>query len=481
MCDQQGHNTKRCPHVRPIISTAPTAIYIVTTSPKPQNWLLDYATSHHVIDDLNHVIDDLNNLSLTSTYKGSNAITISDDTSLQITHAGYVTLPTPSKDFALSNVPCVPSIKKNLLSVSQFCKSNNISIEFFPAYFFVKDLRTGTTLIRGQNKNDVYLWPQSLSPLTSFHAFVGVKASLIDWHRRFGHPSSHILHHLATSCTLPLSTSSSDMTCDSCLCHKSQQLPFHVSSLKSHGPLDLIYTDVWGPTPIPSTEGYRFYVIFIDHFTKYIWFYSIYHKSDVSLIFPKFKVTIENYFKKSIVSTYSNNRGEYIKLKEYFATHDITHLTTPPHTPQHNGSVERCHQHIVDMGFTMLHQASLPLSFWSHEFQATTFLINRLPIPILHLKSPFESLFSDLPNYLKFRVFRCLCYPWLCPYAKYKLDLRSYPCVFLGYSLTQSAFDPTTQCLFISRHDRFIETAFLYATPPCTSILSFSSQFGIIF
>jgi len=217
---------------------------------------------------------------------------------LQITHAGHATLPTPSKDFALFNVLCVPSIKKNLLSVSQFCKTNNTSIEFFPAYFLVKDLRTRATLIRGWNTNDVYVWPESLSPLTSFHAFVGVKAPLIDWHRQLGHPSSRILHHLVTSYTLHLSTSSSNVTCDSYLCHKSQRLPFHVSSLKSHGPLDLIYTDVWGLAPISSTEGYRFYVIFIDHFTKYIWLYPICHKSDVSLIFPKFKVIVENYFKK---------------------------------------------------------------------------------------------------------------------------------------------------------------------------------------
>jgi len=74
-----------------------------------------------------------------------------------------------------------------------------------------------------------------------------------------------------------------------------------------------------------------------------------------------------------------------------------------------------------------------------------------------------------LPNYLKLRVFGCLCYPWLRLYAKHKLDPHLRPCVFLGYSLTQSAykcFDPTTQRLFISRHVLFVETAFPFATSP---------------
>ncbi|GFY82736.1 hypothetical protein Acr_02g0009760 [Actinidia rufa] len=467
---QGSNHAKRCPRIRPDFSTAPTANYTATAPPQPQNWLLDSAASHHVTDDLN-------NLSLTSTYEGSDAIVIGDSTGLRITHTGNATLPTHSKTFALSNVLYVPSIKKNLLSVSQFCKCNNTSIEFFPAYFLVKDLRTGATLIRGQNDNDVYMWPQSLSPPTHFHALVGVKAPLINWHRWLGNPSSRILHHLVTSCTLPLSPSSSEINCDLCLCNKSQRLPFHESSLKSRDPLDLIYTDVWGPTPVTSTEGYRFYVIFVDHFTKYIWFYPISHKSDVFAIFPKFKVTVENYFKKLIVSTYSDNRGEYITMKEYFATHGITHLTTPPHTPQHNGTAERRHRHIADTGLTMLYQASLPLSFWPHAFQAATYLINRLPTPILHLESPFESLFGDLPNYLKLRVFGCLCYPWLRLHAKHKLDSRSRPCVFLGYSLTQSAYkclDPITQRIFISRHVRFVESEFPYSTSPYARLSSHS-------
>ena len=37
LCDQQGHSAKRCPRVRPVISTAPTANYTATASPKPPN------------------------------------------------------------------------------------------------------------------------------------------------------------------------------------------------------------------------------------------------------------------------------------------------------------------------------------------------------------------------------------------------------------------------------------------------------------
>uniref|UniRef100_A0A6N2KS64 Integrase catalytic domain-containing protein n=1 Tax=Salix viminalis TaxID=40686 RepID=A0A6N2KS64_SALVM len=412
----------------------------------PPQWLVDTAAS-------NHVTDDLHNLSLTSPYEGSDAIVIGDGTGLNISHTGNTTLSTPSTTFTLSNVLCVPSIKKNLISVSQFCKTNHTSIEFFPAFFLVKDLRTGVPLARGQNKHDIYEWPSTLPPSNFLHA-------LKTWSSFLTYPSSpsylsvSLLHgHL--------------YNCDSCLCNKSQQLPFYVSTLKSRGPLDLIYTDVWGPAPISSSKGFRFYVIFVDHFTKYIWFYPLSHKSDVLTIFPKFKVTVENYFKKSIVSIYSDNGGEFIALKNYLANNGISHLTTPPHTPQHNGTAERRHRQITTTGLTLLHQASLPLSFWPYAFQTAITIINRLPTPILQLRSPFQSLFGDSPNYLKLRVFGCLCYPWLRPYVKHKLESRSRQCVFLGYSLTQSAYhclDLHTNRVFVSRHVRFVETEFPYSS-----------------
>lgn len=49
-----------------------------------------------------------------------------------------------------------------------------------------------------------------------------------------------------------------------------------------------------------------------------------------------------------IVSIYSNNGGEYEALKLVFSQHDITHFTTPPHTPEHNGLAERHHINVVE-------------------------------------------------------------------------------------------------------------------------------------
>lgn len=155
-------------------------------------------------------------------------------------------------------------------------------------------------------------------------------------------------------------------------------------------------------------------------------------------------------------------------LASFLAASGISHLKTPPHTPEYNGISEGCHRYIVETGLALLTHASMPASYWTYAFATATYLINRMSTKTLSMASPFSSLFSASPNYLKLRVFGCLCYPWLRPYTSNKLEPHSLPCIFLGYSLTQSAYlclDITTSSLYISRHVHFCESLFPFSKP----------------
>lgn len=227
-----------------------------------------------------------------------------------------------------------------------------------------------------------------------------------------------------------------------------------------------------------STNNYKYYLIIVDHYTRYTWLYPLKLKSHVKETFIKFKALVENKFQTKIVTLFSDNGGEYIALKSFLATHGISHLTTPPHTPEHNGLSERRHRHIVETGLSLLTHACIPNTYWTYAFSAAVYLINRMPTPILSLQSPFQKLFQTNPNYEKLKIFGCLCFPWLRPYNNNKLDPKSSPCVFLGYSLTQSAYlclEPSSQRIYVSRHVRFDETSFPFKTLQ-SSIPSTSEQ-----
>ncbi|PKI78797.1 hypothetical protein CRG98_000864 [Punica granatum] len=115
------------------------------------------------------------------------------------------------------------------------------------------------------------------------------------------------------------------------------------------------------------------------------------------------------------------------------------------------------------MGLTLLAHAHLPSKFWDYAFDTAVYLINRLPTRSLGFSSPFEKLHGKLPDYHFLRVFGCLCFPYLRPYTKHKLEFRSRPCVFLGYPPSQlgyRCFDPKSNRIFVVRTVVFDEQSF---------------------
>lgn len=66
-------------------------------------------------------------------------------------------------------------------------------------------------------------------------------------------------------------------------------------------------------------------------------------------------------------------------------------LLPPPHTHEKKGIAERRHRNIVETGLSLLHDANLPLTFWTHAFQTAPILSIFCPHPSsilnLHMKN----------------------------------------------------------------------------------------------
>ena len=93
------------------------------------------------------------------------------------------------------------------------------------------------------------------------------------------------------------------------------------------GLLDLIYTDVWGPSPVASVGGARYYVTFIDDFSRKLWVYFLKHKSEVFQKFKDWKAMVENQKGRKVKVLRSDNEGECTsgEFKEYLADAGIQH------------------------------------------------------------------------------------------------------------------------------------------------------------
>lgn len=118
--------------------------------------------------------------------------------------------------------------------------------------------------------------------------------------------------------------------------NKSHKLLFYKKTIASTHPLQYIYTDVW-TSLILSLDNLKYYLIFVDHLTWYMWFYPLKKKSHVKETFITVKSLVKTNFGKKIHNLCSDNVGEFIALRAFHSTHGISHFTFPPHTPEHNG------------------------------------------------------------------------------------------------------------------------------------------------
>jgi histone deacetylase 1/2 len=385
---------------------------------------------------------------------------------------GHTTIHTSHKQkpLTLNHVLHTPHIIKNLISVRQLTTDINVSVSFDPFGFSVIDFQTGIPLMRCDSIGDLY-------PVTSqLSHFVGLTSSL--WHSRLGHPSSSILQSLHRNKFLSSELSKSKTICDSCVVGKHVKLPFCSSQNITLMPFDILHSDLW-TSPVLSSSGHRYYVLFLDNYSDFLWTFPISNKSEVFEKFISLSNQIHTQFSQTIKCFQCDNGREYDNkvFHKYCADNGLIFRFSCPHTSSQNGKAERKIRTINNMIRTLLAHSSVPPSFWHHALQMATYLLNILPQKNLSNHSPTQLLYHRDPSYTHLRVFGCLCYPLFPSTTINKLQPRSTPCVFLGYPLNHrgyKCFDLSHRKIIISRHVIFDETQFPFSRLSSTPLHDYS-------
>ncbi|KAL4565709.1 hypothetical protein LXL04_029812 [Taraxacum kok-saghyz] len=477
LCNKPGHEALNCwqrnnqidyPSRRPNPRDSNSRqAHFVQHQQSPQaadpNWYLDSGATDHVAPDLQklHIAED---------YHGPDQLQVGNGNNLSISHIGSTSL----HSLQLPSVLVVPQITKHLLSVSRLTADNDIYLNFHRTHCSVKSLQ-GQTLLRGHVRHGLYCFPSNNlhnkgSPPSM--ALTGVRTSVHGWHQRLAHPHEPLLRRLLSTFNLPVSSNKFPNVCEPCQLGKSHRFHLPTSHVASSKPFDLVYSDVWGPSPFFSINGNRYFLLFIDDCSKFVWIYFLSQKSQVLSTFKLFHKMVQTQFNTNIKYVQSDWGGEYRPVSSYLASHGIEHRLSCPYTQEQNGAVERRNRVIVEKGLSLLAQSHLPHTFWEHAFKTATYLHNRTITPLLDYTSPYQNLYSKIPDYAFLKTFGCLCYPFLRPYNHHKIDFRSMPCVFIGYSPTHKGYlcyhQPSSR-IYIARHVVFNEDVFPYFTPPVPS------------
>jgi hypothetical protein len=144
-------------------------------------------------------------------------------------------------------------------------------------HFLIKDQVTRNVVHHGRVERGLY----PLKALPGKYGLSSVMVSFERWHHRLGHLSPFIIQRVLKNNDLPFNgKSNSESVYDACQKGKMHQLPYTKSSSVSKVPLELVFSDVWGPTP-ESVGRSKYYVSIIDDSNKFTWIYLIKHKSKV--------------------------------------------------------------------------------------------------------------------------------------------------------------------------------------------------------
>src|ERR1044072_4369227 len=333
-----------------------------------KEWFPDSGATHHVTHDFQNL--DLGSASAAD--PSQNQVYLGNGQGLFINSVGSYTFTSPfnsSQSLVLTNLLHVPSITKNLVSVSQFARDNSVFFEFHSDFCLVKSQATCEVLLRGTLGPDglysfgslpVQPASKSSSASTSFPCVNNTIApfnSLYSlWHCRLGHPHYEVLKAVLTHCNIHISNKMLLDSCSACCLGKAHRLPSHSSTTVYSQPLELLFCDIWGPAPLLSSLEYRYILTCVDACSRYTWVIPLKAKSDTCQAIINFKNLAELQLKTKLKAVQTDGGGEFQPLTKFFTSMGIVHRVTCPHTHHQNGSVERKHRHLVETGLTLLAQ-----------------------------------------------------------------------------------------------------------------------------
>ncbi|XP_022753636.1 uncharacterized protein LOC111301927 [Durio zibethinus] len=174
------------------------------------------------------------------------------------------------------------------------------------------------------------------------------------WHKRMGHFNYNALNFMhKNDLVLNMPTVEVNVrVCEVCQLGKQSKLPFAINKAwRAIEKLQLVHNDLCGPMKNFSLNGSRYFIAFIDDFTRMCWIYFMKQKSEVANVFWKFKAWIENQSgcKIKIIRLDNGTEYTYDRFNEFCEVAGIEHQLTATYTPQQNGVSERKNRTIMEM------------------------------------------------------------------------------------------------------------------------------------
>ena len=141
--------------------------------------------------------------------------------------------------------------------------------------------------------NNIYV----LDEIESEKCHLGKEDESWLWHRRMGHIHFDNLVKIYKNQAvrnMPEVTKPANSVCEQCQHGKQTRVHFKTKEHSSTKPLELIHTDLCGPTKSKGLNGEKYFMLLIDDYTRMTWVCLLNRKSEAFGCFKTFKELVEN-------------------------------------------------------------------------------------------------------------------------------------------------------------------------------------------
>nr|GEX27830.1 zinc finger, CCHC-type [Tanacetum cinerariifolium] len=431
---------------------------VITTD----DWWYDSGATTHVC----------NNRDLFKTYKETedgHEVIIGDNHTSKVIGSGNVEIQfTSEKKLTLMNVLHVSNIRKNLVSSFKLCKSEvKVVIESDKVILSKANVFVGKAYAcDGMFKLNINKITSSAYFLNcNFISSFNIECSAFNlWHNRLGHINYRTMKDMLKQGIISNNGEHKDK-CEICVQAEMKRKPFPKVDRQSEI-LELVHSDICELNGQLTRGGNRYFITFIDDFSRYTYVYLWKSKDQAFETFKIYKAEVENQKGKKIQILKSDRGGEYFstEFSSYCESQGLIDQRTTPYTPQQNGVAERKNKGLQDMINTMLVSANLPKNLWGEALLIACHVSNRTTAKKLKV-SPYEVWNGRKPNISYFRVWGCLAYYKVSLPNTSKLGPRGLKSIFVGYAKDSKSYrclDLDSNVIIESRDVDFFENKFRY-------------------
>lgn len=259
------------------------------------------------------------------------SVRLGDNSSIKIKGKGTLRIDGKMKSH---NEYFVEGLKHNLLSVSQMC-DKGYKFTFNSTDFQIKKDSTGKVVAEGKRTDgNVY----NLKEFYESQCMLGQVDESWLWHERLGKINFDNLAAVRKKgCVrnIPPNIKPVNIFCDECVKGKQTKVSFRTKEHNSSRALEIVHTDQCGPTRTRALAGERYFMLFIDDYSRMT---RVTFLQDKSQEFERFKIFQKMVAKESgyRLKCLRSDRGREFtsnEFEDYCEKHGIRRQYSTPRTP----------------------------------------------------------------------------------------------------------------------------------------------------